>query len=384
MKIGIITLFDNGNLGAALQAHALSRVLQRMGHQCVDIRYERVSEGKSDAQANWIKRRKMLSTWKGCKEFAVKAICTIALRRKLAQRGRVFSRFISENITQSEKTYRGFTALARADQSFDCYICGSDNIWNKLKFDPTYFLAFVPDDIPKFSYAAGLSAKNLSDADQRRFLPLIERLDAVSVRDSIGVRLLRSLTDKPVREDVDPTLLLTADEWTRMRKPVENVPLHYIFCYLLGNNPDARKAARRLKQSTGLPIVNLPHATTIQSSDIGFGDVRKYDVDPAGFLTLVSGADYVITDSFHGSVFSILFNRNFVAFRRFRTGTEADLNLRLDCLMERVYLPRRIAVNTENALELLKEQIDYQPVNQRIQELRADSLEYLRQITDIA
>lgn len=381
MRIGIITLFDNGNAGAALQAYALNTVLRRMGHACVDIRYERVSEGQSDTQANWKKRRKMLRTPKGWIRFATKATLSILLMRKLKRRRCAVSAFVHQYIPQTQQTYRGMEALEDARLTFDAFICGSDNIWNKLKFDPAYLLAFVPDEVPKYSYAAGLSAKSFSPSDQQRFLPLINRLKAISVRDHIGVQLLRSLIDQPIREDVDPTLLLTREEWSSIAKKPCELPERYIFCYLLGNGADARQAARKMKQATGLPIVNIPHATSVQTQDVGFGDIRLYDVGPAEMLYLFAKASYVITDSFHGCIFSLIFEKQFAILRRFVSGPEVELNMRLDGLLDKVGLLTHMCENAEETVRALKIEIDFQPVRQKICALRNESFEYLKNIT---
>ena len=382
MRIGIITLFDNGNMGAALQAYALNAVLRQMGCVCEDIRYERVCDGQSDAQANRKKRREMLRSFKGCAAFATKAVCRLALRNKMAKRRQRFSDFLKQNIPQTQRAFRGVEALKGAELPYDMFICGSDNIWNKHKLDPAYFLAFVPEGVPKYSYAAGLSATGFSEKERECILPLVERLDAVSVRDGVGVRLLHSMTDKPIREDVDPTLLLSQDEWLKMAKPVQGLPKEYIFCYLLGNAPEGRRAAQILKKRTGLAIVNIPHATSFQGNDIGFGNHRLYDVGPAEYLSLISGASYVITDSFHGCVFSLIFEKQFVALRRFPKGPEFDLNMRLDCLLDNADLHGRIASDPGEAVCVLQDEIDYGAARQALSIRRGASMDYLRSIIE--
>ena len=128
-------------------------------------------------------------------------------------------------------------------------------------------------------------------------------------------------------------------------------------------------------------IITLPHATTIQSNDIGFGDIKLWDVSPQRFIWLVENASYIITDSFHGCVFSILFAKQFCVFRRFTRSDESDLNLRLDGLLNKLGINGRIASSPENGIEIIQRDIDYSGVRKKIAKYREQSISYLKQIT---
>ena len=381
MNIGIVTLYDNMNIGAALQAYALSQIIREMGHQCTDIRYVRVSNGMRDSAVNRKKRIKMLSKKNGWKTIVMKAAGRVLLFPQMRIRRERHAAFIRERIQLTEQRYVGLEQIKDTVGKFDCFICGSDNIWNRLRSDPTFFLSFVPDDVRKFSYAAGMSATSLTEEEQKWMIPLIERLDEISVRDSVGRELLSGLTKRVIREDLDPTMLYAGEEWRRLARRAEGIPDRFIFCYLLGDNVLARDAARAAVMKYRLPIVTLPHANAIHSSDFGFGDRRLYNVGPYEFLDLMDRAEYVITDSFHGMVFALLFHKQFVVFRRFLEGDARELNLRLDCLLKKCGIDNRIAEGVEKALDILEAPVEYDAVEQRIDKCRNDSLQYLRRMT---
>lgn len=381
MNIGIITLYDNGNLGAALQAYALNRVLREMGNSCETIRYRRLCDGKSDEEINRENRKLLLKSHNGRREFVIKAVVSVITKRRRKQRMERIHSFIEDYIPQSTESYSGVQQLCDVNSQYDAFICGSDNIWNRRRFDSSYFLSFVKKGKKRYSYAAGFSASELSDQEKEKIIPLIEQLDTISVRDPIGRELLQKLSRAEIREDLDPTMLLLSREWSKIAEPEPRlVKWKYIFCYLLGNGRDGRNAAKLLKEKTGMKIITLPHATTIQSNDVGFGDIKLWDVSPQRFIWLVENASYIITDSFHGCVFSILFEKQFCVFRRFTKSDESELNLRLDGILNKLGIIGRIANSPENGIEIIQKEINYNEVNKKIASYREQSIAYLEQI----
>lgn len=386
MKIGIITLFHNGNYGASLQAYALNHVLTSYGNECQDIRYTRVSKGESDRKSNWKNRLKMLGVKTQRKVFCKKAFLRITLRKKLKKRTERIALFENAFIPQSSEKYCGINDMVSANFDYDLYVCGSDNIWNIHKFDPTFFLAFEEDSKNKYSYAAGFSVSELTDQQRDEILPLISKLSVASVREIDGYNLLSNYLPKDrIRVDLDPTLLLTADDWEKVSGNLPALPSEYIFCYILGDLEFPRAAAKHLSETMKIPIINIPHATTIQANDVGLGDMELYDVGPSEFLTLVKNAKYVFTDSFHGSIFSLIFHKQFLAFRRFATGdTKANLNRRIDNLLDRFGLLDRLISNMplDDVERRISEEIDYDYVEKNLGSARQDSLLYLKSISE--
>ena len=146
----------------------------------------------------------------------------------------------------------------------------------------------------------------------------------ICVREESGKRLIKGLVGRDVPVVCDPTLLFTGEEWLSIQKQEIIIKEPYILCYFLGNNPPHRKFAERLKNATGCKIVALTHLDEYVKSDEGYADYMPYDIDPADFLNLIRNAEYVCTDSFHCSVFSMLYKKIFFTFKRYTRKTRSS------------------------------------------------------------
>lgn len=151
----------------------------------------------------------------------------------------------------------------------------------------------------------------------------------------------------------------------------------YILCYFLGNNPPHREFAKRLKEATGCKIIALTHLDEFVKSDEGYADETPYDIDPADFLNLIRNAEYVCTDSFHCSVFSILYKRQFFTFRRYNRNTKQSTNSRLDTLFNMAGITGRLLTGEENIVDCLKIETDFESVHKKLEGIRQKSYEYL-------
>ena len=151
----------------------------------------------------------------------------------------------------------------------------------------------------------------------------------------------------------------------------------YILCYFLGNNLPHREFAKGLKKRTGCKIVALPHLDEFVRSDEGYADEMMYDVDPADFLNLIRNASYVCTDSFHCSVFSMLYRKEFFSFRRYTRNTKSSTNSRLDTLFKLSGIKGRILNGDEDIQKCLDMKINYDDVHKNIGIVRDESYQYL-------
>ena len=155
----------------------------------------------------------------------------------------------------------------------------------------------------------------------------------------------------------------------------------YIFCYFLGDNKMAREMAIAMKKKTGKKIFSIPCMDEINLEDLKFGDKQLYDVGPSEFLSYIKNAAYVITDSFHGTVFSVLFNKQFVVYNRYNNKNKNSTNSRIDTLLLKIELENRRVINncsTEESVNILLGAIDYSKVNFKVSELKSESIEYLK------
>lgn len=206
----------------------------------------------------------------------------------------------------------------------------------------------------------------------------LKKIHHIGVREESGQKLIKQLTGRSVPVVCDPTLLFTGDEWLAVQKEDPIIKGKYILCYFLGNNPPHREFAKRLKAETGCRIVALTHLDEFVKSDEGYADCTPYDIDPADFLNLIRNAEYVCTDSFHCSVFSILYKRQFFTFRRYNRNTKQSTNSRLDTLFHLTGINGRLLSGDENIADCLKIDTDYDEVHKKLEQNREKSFTYLQ------
>ena len=172
----------------------------------------------------------------------------------------------------------------------------------------------------------------------------------------------------------DPTLLFNAKGWAQMLPERKIIEEPYVFCYFLGTNEEHRDAANEFKRMTGLKLVTCPYLDNFVEKDQQFGDIQIFDMDAADFVNLIRHAEYILTDSFHGSVFSILHHKKFMTFNRFMAGANSR-NSRIDSLCTLLNLSdRRYNGNVMNVVN----DIQYSDVEKKLENLRASSIEYLQ------
>lgn len=304
-KTAIITeLYKTTNYGGALQAYALCEAINKLGYSAQQILY---FEGLYDDTQN---SNKSLSI----KSLLVKAVNSY-IEMRFSKRYNEFENFINNIIPCADKVYDDDSLKELLDK-YDVFITGSDQVWNPLFFRNGYLLSFVDDGHIKFSYAASLGCSELNDEQKKVFKENLKDYNAISVREKEAAELLQPLTDVPVETTVDPVFLLSKDDWDKIEsKRIINEK--YIFAYLLGSSESQRRLIESFAVKKNLKIVFIPYVLDFyRKCDTGFGDIRLYDVSPQDFISLIKNAEYVFTDSFHASAFSIIYNKQFFALSR--------------------------------------------------------------------
>lgn len=315
MKIGILThYYRSANYGGNLQAYALCKVLEEMGHQPQQVQIDHSADYQNllSPQARGFKHK--------LKQLAKPVVRLLlpkyrkkwqqeeAARQQLQER---FSHFNRELIPHSQTVYTPNT-IRRAIFDYDAFITGSDQVWNPIWYFPPFFLDFVPSVMPKLSYAASIGQSQLPAAILQRYRAHLKDFIGVSVREEDAVTLLGC----NAQWVLDPTMLLTKAQWLEVAEP-STIETPYVFCYFLGNDLEMRNAAAAYAKAKGLTLVTIPNATGLRhSNDENFGDLRLPDPSPEAFLGLIEKAEFVFTDSFHATVFSLIFGRTFATFPR--------------------------------------------------------------------
>ncbi len=319
MKIGILTFFKNStNYGGILQAYALTKTLNSMGK---DISAEQICFEKRSVDApssTLAKIKKALNPAFLCRHI-VANVRGLALKRDLNryfasrnQKKPSFQIFIDRYVPHTEIVYDQ-TNIASVLE--DVFITGSDQVWNFTFSDKVYLLDFVPNGKFKMSYAAGMRKDLLNEGQRAFFKASLSSFDAISVREESSVDILSPLADKPVQWVADPTLLLNQEEWDEVCSG-RRIKERYVFCYFLGELSIKNKDIMGFASKRGLKVVVMPYAADTAKKDGDFGNYRIYDEGPSEFLSYIKYADYVFTDSFHASVFSLIYHRDFFVFNR--------------------------------------------------------------------
>lgn len=309
-SIGIITFYyKSTNYGGILQSYALEAFLIQNGYKETEqICYKPLYPTKLNKLFNLKKVIGYISNKLSHRKFKSE------YAKSLLGKQESFKDFTEGVIKHSVCVYNAEN-IEDAVKEYDFFIVGSDQVWNIDNYDFVYRLDFVPGNITKIAYAAGISNGRLTKRQKEIFRNSLNSFTAVSVRERQAVSLLQPLTDKTIEWVVDPTLLLTDNQWDEVcsqRKIQEN----YVFCYFLGSPLIEIRDIVDFAKKNGFKMVNFPYACGTSSHITDFGDYRVYDASPQDFLSYIKHAEYVFTDSFHASVFSHIYKRNFFVFNR--------------------------------------------------------------------
>lgn len=334
-RVGIISLYHhNYNYGGLLQAYALQLILKKNGYNAKQISFDRSQSCSPIAEK--VIRRSFIQSLEyvllGCCRRAHKIIFSIFCASEISnttnyinQRKELMEVFAS-SIDHTEVFGNN---IKDTNNLFDAFICGSDQIWNPLYTRSAFFLDFVEKGKLKIAYAASIGQDKLSELQSTYIARKIDSFDAVSVREETARILLEKSSKQTAQVVLDPTLLLTTNEWTNSAREY-SIDREYLFVYFLGNNKDIRKIAKHFAVQNKLTIVTIPHARgRYYSADFHFGDICIYDADPLQFTSLIRNAKYILTDSFHACVFSVLFKKQFVAFEPFYADKRKKMTSRI-------------------------------------------------------
>lgn len=367
MKVGLQTVHCSKNPGASLQAHALAKKLSDLGGEVEVINYCPIyflDPMDPMKRKTWSVKEKLKA---------------VVIGRAQKKRYDLFQEFNRKYLPRLSERYDTPEDLKKADGRYDVYVCGSDQIWNpeNVHHDTSFFFDYVTKwDAVLASYAASIGQDSLSDAEQEWLRSGMACFDAVSIREKSGVELARELLkSREIIQSIDPTLLYSGSYWRGLtQKPSKKVPDHYILYYPIQNTKFSCEMIDKLKAETGLPCVALdgglkknPHADS---------QIRAYG--PGEFLWLIDHADYVITNSFHGTVLSVLLKKRVVAYRH------SSRNSRLESVLSLLNL-------TELQISALEEmkQLDWKQIAEkqnRIDELlleeRNNAEAYLKSVLE--
>jgi hypothetical protein len=307
---------------------------------------------------------------------------TIGNNAKL--RESIFRKFYSEhfNLTKPFSNFREI-GVACSDECM-AVLVGSDQLWLPSNIEADYYtLNFVPDNINKISYATSFGVSSLPKRQAKLASAFLMKFSALSVRELSGQRIISELTGETAQVVCDPVLLLTAEEWSRYCGIERKYSDKYIFCYLLGRQLKHYDWVKSLAQKTGCKIVGFNSLDSHVSVDKSFFDCEPYNITPLDFVNLIMNAEYICTDSFHCTVFSIIFHKRFFTFKRFSDNTSMSTNSRLDSLFTVLNIENRYTTGETELDKALASEIDYMSIDESVIKFRDKSVKYLKEALNI-
>lgn len=302
MKIGILTFHHALNCGAALQAWALQTYLRQQGLDAEIVNYGKIG-WPSKYYFKVDSLRHFIGSFYNDFFTFFKTFGIESYRRRLYKRFQKEQMALGPSARKSQLDSLGYTHL----------ITGSDQVWHPIinEGDETYFLANAKEGVKRISYAPSFGVDSFDSGLEEKMSEWLKKFDAISVREPEGAAIVKRLSGRDAEVVCDPTLLLSREDYERIEwKPSFGLPEKYIAVYTICGHPWAEVAAIKLGKRMGLPVVHLPGGQLARWYLSG-RTKRITALGPAEWLWFIHHAEYVITNSFHGTVFSLLFHRPF-------------------------------------------------------------------------
>lgn len=382
-KTAIVSCYFQPNYGSMLQALATQMALDRLNIENETICIDGLNREIRRAKALYFAKASLTSDILRAKAGRALAQVRVGMgkgdySRNMKERLARFSEFKEKWFRVSER-YSSMAELSKAcADRYSAVLVGSDQLWLPANIAADYYtLGFVPDSVNTIAYATSFGQETLPRGSERAAMRFLPHIRHISVRERSGQKLVAKFTGRRVPVVADPTLLFDGREWMDVQQSAPLLEGNYIFCYFLGDNPPHRQFASRLAEATGCRIAALPHVDEYVRSDEDYADEALWSVGPDGFLNLIRNAQWVLTDSYHCSAFSMQYEKKFFTFRRFNRRTTQSTNSRLDTLFEQCGLADRLLTGEEAISDCINLEIDYADVHRRIDRLRQYSWDYL-------
>lgn len=364
MKIDIVTLHRAQNYGSVLQTFALQKQIEELGHQASILDYypERYTN------KGLLKRLKNKS--RRFKNPLVLLIAKLLIYPSYLRKGIQFNKFMHYLNLEKPSFATNEEGMGRFTDA-DAYCAGSDQIWNSHwneGVEKALFLDFVPKGKLCFSYAASIGLSNIpaNEIDETKLL--LDKFEFLSLREDKGVELVKELGRTDAVQCLDPTLLMSKEEWSQYADDSYNVK-EYVLTYNLHHDPEIDKCAKAIASKFHLQIRNISY---------NWHDIVRHghlDWCPTveGFLGLIKNAKYVVADSFHATAFSIIFEKPFVVI------TPEVASSRLSSLLKMLGLDDH-NINKFTSLKVIEQPIDYIRVKSIIATKQRESISYLNKV----
>lgn len=346
MKIGIITWFTGSNYGTNLQAIALQYYLRKEGYEVNIINYE-VSDFKYKKEKN-ILEKLVYQPKKYTINYALNKYTN-----DISSRDKKMTNAIQNNCILTSKI-TNIQQLIDICNTFDLLVCGSDQIWNPNWYNRFYFADYDDIKTRRISYAPSMGVNSIPNDIVPQIKRSIRKFDMISVREAKAADLLEAYTINRPEIVVDPTLLLSSMEWNEIFEKGDSEKDKYILAFFLNDEHVHLKATKAFAKKHAYKLIVVPYKgmTYLQNADI------RADAGLEDLLDLIRNAEYVITDSFHITVFSIIYRKQFFTFKRFKEDAFTSQNVRITNLLNLVNLNERLIPYKSDRIKEMND-IDY-------------------------
>lgn len=378
-KVGIITILKTNNYGAELQAYATQAVLNKIGYDAEIIDYlfyknpEHIKTKASKPSFNH-----------GLKKRLAEILYPLIAKFKIGSnnnnsknRDKRFKNFHVDNTAMSP-TYRSMDELYASKKEYDVYMVGSDQVWNPGIYSSLmpYMLTFAPKGKKRVAYASSFGVSSIPQEFQWLYKEYLPQFSSIGVREKNAVDMVRELSGKEATWVLDPTLLLNKEDWMKVAKQSYGEKRNYILLYELTPCPYILELAKYFREKKGMEIIRICKNASIEDNDSTILNIA--DAGPAEFIDLFANAGMVITNSFHGTVFSINFGKDFYTV----TPLRKQNNSRQQSILGLFSLNDRLLLEGTDINLISRTPIDYNTVNCTLEQEREKSINYLKNAID--
>lgn len=362
-KCGIVTFHSAHNYGSVLQAYALTKFVSNLGFhaEIIDFRHKHTTE-----MYEWRLWSPYKSYLWNLKELVLRGIFQFGKKREY-----IFKKFINDILPLSSK----IDCTNGIDSKYDFLICGSDQIWNPNasgENHPIYFLN-IKSNAKKISYAASSGSVRFGDSDIKYYQNILKNLSAIGVREQFMKTYIENTFKLHAEVNPDPTFLLKKDDWEQIEQAYYGLPEKYVLLYTIQNPETVAKYAQQVGKELGIPVVQICNERGLKALRHRNIDFCLMDVAPQQFLWLFHHANFIVTNTFHGNIFSVIYRKNFIHY------SINENDSRITTLHNTIGLNKTRYINSIELFKRIEKNIDYTKLEALIESYRQNGFFFLNE-----
>lgn len=363
-RIGIVTFHRSHNYGSVLLAYAMVKVLESFGLEARVIDYQHPESRLMYDFVLWNPHKTTRQN--------IHNIISQGIFGRFRKRRKNFYSFVENNIPLTQK----YQKRSDIKEYFDYLVCGSDQIWNpdaRDSRDDIYFLDFGEDTVTKFSYAASSGSRRFHSVNKENTRSILSSFKKIGVREQFMKEYIRETFHLESTVNPDPTLLLSSSEWSVLEEKVEHLPQEYLLVYTLEKVEQVMNTAASIGRRLGLPVVHINNASNVRANGKDGADISLFEISPGQFLWLFHHASFIVSNSFHGNAFSIIYRKDFLCpVSDFR-------DTRIENLHNRVGLEQSRLIRSEDEFSPDNRNIDYKVLEDKIEGFRKEGFDFIKE-----